>query len=180
MALVIGSIFYNLRNDTNALYSRGALLFFAILLASFASALEVCFESRSERVPLTLGRYWLYTHNDRSSRNITSMHSIIHLLKQSVSPKYLAVWMIPLHVLVSWYLQASMICDLPNKILTSLGFNITLYFMTNLRRTPGHFFTFLLFAFTCTLTMSMYFRCIAALSRTLPEVTYFFAHSIIC
>lgn len=43
MALVIGSIFYNLRNDTDALYSRGALLFFAILLASFASALEVCF-----------------------------------------------------------------------------------------------------------------------------------------
>jgi len=41
MALVIGSIFYNLPNTTGALYSRGALLFFAILLASFASALEV-------------------------------------------------------------------------------------------------------------------------------------------
>jgi ABC-type multidrug transport system permease subunit len=63
-----------------------------------------------------------------------------------------------------------MICDLPNKILTSLGFNLTLYFMTNLRRTPGHFFVFLLFTFTCTLTMSMYFRCIGALSRSLPEV----------
>jgi len=62
-----------------------------------------------------------------------------------------------------------MICDLPNKVLTALAFNLTLYFMTNLRRTPGHFFVFLLFAFTCTLTMSMYFRCIAALSRSLPE-----------
>ena len=41
MALVIGSVFYNLPNDTGALYSRGALLFFAILLAAFASALEV-------------------------------------------------------------------------------------------------------------------------------------------
>ena len=41
MALVIGSIFYNLPNTTGSLYSRGALLFFAILLASFASALEV-------------------------------------------------------------------------------------------------------------------------------------------
>lgn len=41
MALVISSVFYNLPNDTGALYSRGALLFFAILLASFASALEV-------------------------------------------------------------------------------------------------------------------------------------------
>ena len=42
--------------------------------------------------------------------------------------------------------------------------------MTNLRRTPGHFFVFLLFSFTCTLTMSMYFRCIASLARTLPQV----------
>ena len=63
-----------------------------------------------------------------------------------------------------------MICDLPNKIFTAIGFNLTLYFMTNLRRTPGHFFIFLLFSFTCTLTMSMYFRCIAALSRTFPQV----------
>ena len=64
-----------------------------------------------------------------------------------------------------------MICDLPNKVLTSLTFNLVLYFMTNLRRTPGHFFVFLLFTFTCTLTMSMYFRCIGALSRSLPEVS---------
>jgi ABC-type multidrug transport system permease subunit len=63
-----------------------------------------------------------------------------------------------------------MICDLPNKIFTAIGFNLALYFMTNLRRTPGHFFVFLLFTFTCTLTMSMYFRCIAALSRTFPQV----------
>lgn len=63
---------------------------------------------------------------------------------------------------------------MPNKVLTALGFNLALYFMTNLRRTPGHFFVFLLFAFTCTLTMSMYFRCIASLSRTLTEVKYLF------
>ena len=69
-----------------------------------------------------------------------------------------------------------MICDLPNKLFTAIGFNLTLYFMTNLRRTPGHFFVFLLFSFTCTLTMSMYFRCIAALSRTFPQVKV----SILC
>jgi hypothetical protein len=63
-----------------------------------------------------------------------------------------------------------MICDLPNKIFMAIGFDLALYFMTNLRRTPGHFFVFLLFTFTCTLTMSMYFRCIAALSRTLAQV----------
>ena len=47
MALVIGSVFYNLPNDTSSLYSRGALLFFAILLAAFASALEVRLESKA-------------------------------------------------------------------------------------------------------------------------------------
>jgi ATP-binding cassette subfamily G (WHITE) protein 2 (PDR) len=64
---------------------------------------------------------------------------------------------------------ASMICDLPNEIGTTIFFDLTLYFMTNLRRTPGHFFVFFLFTFMCTLTMSMYFRSIAALSRTLSQ-----------
>jgi len=41
MSLIIGSVFYNLKNETAALYSRGALLFFAILMAAFQSSLEV-------------------------------------------------------------------------------------------------------------------------------------------
>lgn len=60
-----------------------------------------------------------------------------------------------------------MICDLPNKLITSVAFNLALYFLTNLRRTPGAFFTFYLFSFVCTLAMSMLFRSIGALSKTL-------------
>ena len=41
LALVIGSVFYNLREDTNSFFSRGALLFFAVLLNAFSSVLEV-------------------------------------------------------------------------------------------------------------------------------------------
>ena len=62
-----------------------------------------------------------------------------------------------------------MICDLPNKVLTSVFFNLTLYFMTDLRRTPGAFFTFYLFSFVCILAMSMIFRTIGALSRSLAQ-----------
>nr|POE54264.1 zeb2-regulated abc transporter 1 [Quercus suber] len=62
-----------------------------------------------------------------------------------------------------------MLCDLPKKLFTTMGFDLALYFMTNLRRTPGHFFVFLLFTFACTLTMSMYFRFIAAVSKTLAQ-----------
>ena len=41
MALIIGSVFYNLQPNTDSFYSRGALLFFAVLLNAFSSALEV-------------------------------------------------------------------------------------------------------------------------------------------
>ncbi|KAL0059529.1 Multidrug resistance protein [Marasmius tenuissimus] len=64
---------------------------------------------------------------------------------------------------------SSMICDLPSKILTSLSFTLILYFMTNLRRTPAAYFTFLLFTFTCSLAMSMIFRTIGATSRTISQ-----------
>ncbi|PSN69556.1 ABC transporter-like protein [Corynespora cassiicola Philippines] len=131
MALVIGSVFYDLPNDSGSLYSRGALLFFAILLAAFASALEI----------LTL-------YAQRPIVEKQSKYAFYHPFAEAI---------------------ASMVCDLPNKIGTAVGFNLALYFMTNLRRTPGHFFVFLLFSFACTLTMSMYFRFIAAVSRTFPQ-----------
>ncbi|KAF9000473.1 ABC-2 type transporter-domain-containing protein [Cyathus striatus] len=41
IALIISSIFYNLDSTTNSFYSRGALLFFAVLMNAFASNLEV-------------------------------------------------------------------------------------------------------------------------------------------
>lgn len=64
---------------------------------------------------------------------------------------------------------SSMIVDLPSKLLTAVVFNLILYFMTNLRRTPGHFFIFFLFSFTTTLTMSNIFRTIGSVSRTLAQ-----------
>jgi hypothetical protein len=42
MALVISSVFYNLPQTSSSFYSRSAILFFAILLNAFGSALEVC------------------------------------------------------------------------------------------------------------------------------------------
>ena len=41
MALVVSSVFYNLDNTTASFFSRSALLFFAILLNAFGSALEI-------------------------------------------------------------------------------------------------------------------------------------------
>jgi ATP-binding cassette subfamily G (WHITE) protein 2 (PDR) len=41
LALIISSVFFNLENTTGTLFSRGALLFFAILMAAFQSFLEI-------------------------------------------------------------------------------------------------------------------------------------------
>lgn len=64
---------------------------------------------------------------------------------------------------------SSIICDLPSKVLSTVAFNVPLYFMANLRREPGAFFIFLLFGFTCTLTMSMILRAIGQTSRTVQQ-----------
>ncbi|KAF7560227.1 hypothetical protein G7046_g3935 [Stylonectria norvegica] len=41
MALVLGSMFYNLKPDSSSFYYRGALIFFSLLFNAFASQLEV-------------------------------------------------------------------------------------------------------------------------------------------
>ena len=64
---------------------------------------------------------------------------------------------------------SSFIVDLPCKILSALGFNIVLYFLSNLRREAGPFFIFFLFAFLCTLVMSSIFRTMSCVTKSLEE-----------
>ncbi|KGO76641.1 CDR ABC transporter [Penicillium italicum] len=131
MALIIGSVFFRLPDDVTSFYSRGALLFFAVLLNSFSSALEILTLYAQRPIIEKQARYAMY-----------------HPFAEAIS---------------------SMLCDMPYKILNAITFNITLYFMTGLRQTGGAFFTFILFSFVTTLTMSMIFRTIASYSRTLSQ-----------
>ncbi|EPE03872.1 hypothetical protein F503_01762 [Ophiostoma piceae UAMH 11346] len=131
MSLIIGSVFYNLKDDTSSFYQRGALLFFACLMNAFSSALEI----------LTL----------YSQRPIVEKHARYALYHPSAEA------------------VASMLCDMPYKISNAITFNLVLYFMTNLRREPGHFFFYLLVSFLTVMTMSMIFRTIASSSRTLSQ-----------
>ena len=62
---------------------------------------------------------------------------------------------------------SSMLCDLPYKITNTIIFNLSIYFMTNLKREPGAFFFFLLISFFTVLVMSMVFRFIGSASRSL-------------
>lgn len=62
-----------------------------------------------------------------------------------------------------------MIVDLPYKITNAIITNTTMYFMGNLRREPGAFFFFLLVIFTTTMTMSMLFRLIGSVTKSISQ-----------
>ncbi|TXC04134.1 hypothetical protein FocTR4_00000325 [Fusarium oxysporum f. sp. cubense] len=64
---------------------------------------------------------------------------------------------------------AAMVCDLPYQVVNCILNNIIIYFMTNLRREPGPFFFFLLNIFVITLTMSMMFRLMGSLTKTIAQ-----------
>lgn len=131
MGLIVSSVFYNLPATTNSFFSFGALLFFAVLLNAFGSALEI----------LTL-------YAQRPIIEKQARYAYYHPSAEAF---------------------ASMLTDLPYKIANAIVFNITIYFMTNLRREPGAFFFFFFVSFLLTMTMSMFFRTIASVSRTLSQ-----------
>ncbi|KAF1820072.1 ATP-binding cassette multidrug transporter [Dissoconium aciculare CBS 342.82] len=131
MALVIGSVFYNLEVSTSSFYQRAAVLFFAILMNAFGSALEILTLYAQRPIVEKQDRYALYHPSAEAF--------------------------------------ASMLTDLPYKVLNAIVFNLTVYFMANLRREPGAFFFFVFISFILTLTMSMMFRTIASVSRTLSQ-----------
>lgn len=64
---------------------------------------------------------------------------------------------------------ASVVTELPTKIIIAIVFNLVFYFMVNLKREPGPFFFYLLINFLSTLAMSHIFRTIGASAKTLSE-----------
>jgi len=131
MALILGSVFFRMSGDASTFFQRGAVLFFAVLLNAFGSALEI----------LTL----------YAQRPIVEKHNRYALYHPSAEA------------------FASMLTDMPYKIANAILFNTTLYFMAGLRQTAGAYFFFLFMSFILTLTMSMLFRTIASVSRTLSQ-----------
>jgi ABC-type multidrug transport system permease subunit len=144
MALVLGSIFFNLHNDTNSFYGRGGLIFFALLLSAFASVLD-----RSTFVSYNTNHHQILTLYEQ--RPIVEKHHQFALYHPSAEA------------------VASMLTDIPYKLLNTLCFNLTLYLMANLRREAGSLFFFLSVAFLSTIVTSSLFRTIASVSRTMSQ-----------
>ena len=64
---------------------------------------------------------------------------------------------------------AGVVAELPIKFVTAAAFNVTLYFLGDLRREARQFFIFFLFTFMTTLVMSATFRTLAAATQTIAQ-----------
>jgi len=60
---------------------------------------------------------------------------------------------------------ASLVSIFPIKLLGVSFFSLVIYFLSNLKREAGAFFTFLLFTYTMVLIMAAFFRLIGALNK---------------
>ncbi|TVY13795.1 ZEB2-regulated ABC transporter 1 [Lachnellula arida] len=129
ISIILGSIFYDMPEDTSSFYGRGALIFFTVLMNTFLGNFEGV-------------QLW-------AQRPIVEKHfqyALYHPTAEAI---------------------ASIVCDIPNKLLLTTFFNVPFYFLANMRRTTSAFFTFYLFAFVILVTGSMLFRTIGAMSKTL-------------
>lgn len=62
---------------------------------------------------------------------------------------------------------ASVLSEVPPKLMTSICFNIIFYFLVNFRRNAGRFFFYFIVNIVATFTMSHLFRCVGSLTKTL-------------
>jgi ATP-binding cassette, subfamily G (WHITE), member 2, PDR len=131
LSLIIGSIFYNSPNTSNAFFQKGAVIFFAVLMNALITINEI-----------------MQLYSQRPIVEKQARYAFVHPFAEAL---------------------ASVIIDLPIKLLRCSVFSIVLYFMANLRREPAQFFIFYLFLVTAILTMSGIFRSVASATRTISQ-----------
>ena len=131
MSLIIGSIFYGTPDSTAAFFSKGSILFFAILLAGLNAITEI---------------NGLYDQRPIVERHVN--FAFYHAFSEAI---------------------AGIVSDIPIKLLTSVFFNIILYFLGGLDYKAGKFFFFYLITFMTGLVMSSIFRTLAAVTKQIAQ-----------
>jgi ABC-type multidrug transport system ATPase subunit len=64
---------------------------------------------------------------------------------------------------------AGIVADVPVKFAAAVVFNLIVYFLAGLGRTPGQFFLFFLVSYVATFVMSAVFRTLAAITKTVSQ-----------
>ena len=126
-SLIIGSLFYNTPNSTSGAFSRGGIMFFALLYMSLVALAEITHAFGHRPVLLKQKSYSFYHPSVEALQNILT--------------------------------------NLPVKVATAICFSLILYFLSNLKRTAGQFFFFLLFLIMCILCLTAFFQMIASLTK---------------
>ncbi|KAG0158229.1 hypothetical protein PDIDSM_5742 [Penicillium digitatum] len=132
-ALIIGSLFYNLPDTSNGVFTRGGVMFFILLFNALLAMAELttAFQSR----PILL------------------KHKSFSFYRPAA------------------YALAQVVVDVPLVFIQVVLFDLVVYFMANLARTPSQFFINLLFIFIMTMTMYSFFRALGALCASLDVAT---------
>ena len=131
LALILGSVFFDTPDTTDGFFSRGSVLFMAILLSALTAISEI-------------GS--LYAQRPIVEKHFS--YAFYHPAAEAV---------------------AGIAADIPIKFATTTIFNVILYFMSGLRRTPGQFFLFFLITYISTFVMSGIFRTLAAVTKTVSQ-----------
>ncbi|KAJ0161617.1 ATP-binding cassette transporter CGR1 [Colletotrichum tanaceti] len=131
LALVIGSVFYGTDDATAGFYSKGSVLFQAILM----NALNAISEINS-----------LYDQRPIVEKHAS--YAFYHPASEAI---------------------AGVVADIPIKFATACCFNLTLYFLSGLRREPAQFFLYFLITYLSTFVMSAVFRTMAAITKTISQ-----------
>ena len=64
---------------------------------------------------------------------------------------------------------AGIVADIPVKFAAAVVFNLIVYFLAGLRRTPDQFFLYFLVSYVSTFVMSAIFRTLAAITKTVSQ-----------
>ncbi|KAK7740862.1 ATP-binding cassette transporter snq2 [Diatrype stigma] len=131
VAIVLGTLYFNLGQTSASAFSKGGLLFISLLFNAFQAFSE-------------LG-------STMTGRPIVNKHKAYAFHRPS------ALWI------------AQIFVDTAFSAVQILVFSIIVYFMTNLNRTAGAFFTFYLLILVGNIAMTLYFRIIGCLS---PDFDY--------
>ena len=130
-AIVLGTLYYNLEDNSGAAFARGGVLFVALLFNAFQAFSEMA--------------------NTMTGRAIVMKHKAYAFHRPS------ALWL------------AQILVDQAFSATEIMLFSIIVYFMTNLVREAGAFFTFYLLILSGNIAMTLIFRIIGCAS---PDFDY--------
>lgn len=126
IAIVLGTLFLNLQETSSDAFSKGGLIFVALLFNAF--------QALSELGSVMMGR------------------AVVNKHKAYAFHRPSALWIA--QIMVDQAFAASQI----------LVFSVIVYFMANLHRSAGAFFTFYLMILAGTIAMTLFFRTLACIS----------------